>query len=44
MRLTLMVRVWVLSADYKSSNRQAHQPLNDTLYARAHLLAGYESF
>lgn len=39
-----MVRVWVLSADYKSSNRQTHQPLNDTLYARAHLLAGYESF
>ena len=44
MRLTLMVRVWVLSADHKSSNRQTHQPLNDTLYARAHLLAGYESF
>lgn len=39
-----MMRVWVLSADHKSSNRQTHQPLNDTLYARAHLLAEYESF
>ena len=43
-RLTLMMRVWVLSADHKSSNTQTHQPLNDTLYARAHLLAEYESF